>query len=234
MEKKGVLKDIIIQVIQFSLFYFIARNFWGTEQWYQDKVKEMSIFLGMAIMFIIIGGVLNSFGSPINMQIKQVNKRFGGNQTNFSIRGSNKTIEFERIIKVKVQLSRKYSMWGKVIAWTLKNINYKVAIEPDTSGLKLQLVDDINLHHNNSIISSTMTGIEIDVGSYIRSTLNATNQCEVFKEIEYTIIEDRSNYSTSGMFVICPKIRSTGILSKILGVFIRGNIEQHIVNFVRG
>lgn len=233
MDKKIVFKEILIQSIQFVLFYFVAKFFWGSEQWYQDKVKEMEFFLAASVVFILIRIILNSVGSPIIMELKQMNKQFESSQTNFFLHGRNKTTEYERTVRARIQLKRKYSIWGWLVLRLLKNIEYKMNIEPDSNGLKLQLVNDINLHYPNSIVSSTANGIEIDVGKYIRSTLINTDQCQVFKEIEYIVIEDRNNFATSGSFVIYPKVKVKGIKSKALEIFIVSKIEQHIVNFVR-
>lgn len=232
MERKVMLKEILVQIFQLSIFYFVARYFWGNEQWYQDKTKEMVFFLLVSILIIIIGLLFNSFGSPIILHIKQLNKKFEGTQTNFSIKGSRKTIQDERIVKVRIQLNRKYSVWGNFVVFLLKNIDYRITIKPDRFGVKLQLVNDLNF--NNTIISSTVEGIEFDVAEYIESTLNVNSQCEVFQDFEYIVIEDTSNFSAGGMFVVAPKLTCRGIKSRILQVFIVSKVEQHIINFVRG
>lgn len=234
MEKGAILKELIIQMIQFILFYFIARIFWGTEDWYNDKVKEMIFFIGASVVTIIIGLLLSSFGSPIKIKIEQKNKEFKGKHTNFFLKNSKKSLQNERTVRVIIQMERRYSIWGSIVLKLLKNISYKIELKTETRGLNLQLVNDINLSHPNSIVSSTMNGIEIDVGKYINSLLINTSQCLVSREVEYLIVEDRNNFSTTGTFAVFPKVTSTGIKSKLLCIFIRCKIEQHIVNFVRG
>ncbi|WP_099346792.1 hypothetical protein [Clostridium tertium] len=234
MDRKVNIKNIVVQLIQFIIFYIFARYYWAGEQWYQDKLKEMLFFLIVSFAFVVVGIILDGFLSPIHLEILQENKMFSGEQTNFSIRSNRQTQEQDRIVKVNIKISRKYSVWGRFVGWILKNISYKVILEPDTLGIKVQLLDDINISHTNSIFNSTVQGIEINIGEYIRSTLNTTTQCEIFKEIQYKVIEDRANYSPSSRFVICPVVRSSGFKSKVLGIFIKPKSSQHIINFVRG
>ena len=229
MNKEQRVKYIASQILQFAAFYIGARKFWGNEIWYQDKLKEMIFFMIMSIAYAFIGILFYSFGAPLILNFTQINRQFQTSQTNFSIKGRKKTSEHERIVELKVEVRRKYSLWGKFIAMILRKVDFTIIVEGNEPGLNLIVKDG----HAIPNLTQTPEGFEFKLNQYLDNILVNTSQCNVSKTFCYRISDDTINLSNGGEFIILPRIKDKNIWIKIIMLFTRMSFDEHKVYFVR-
>lgn len=230
MEKKQLIKDLITQLIQLVIFCLLMNRFWGTEQWYIDKVKEMSFFLLVTVIFFLTSLFTRIITTPIRIEISQENKEFELPFTTFSIKGRTKTQEYQRTIKMKICVERKYSFWGIITTWLLKKSNMKLVVVPSALGINVQAKDEVVLNG----VSSFQNGFKFNIGEYLENNLKFGQSGQYSKTINYIITEDRSTVVQGEKFQISPNLKVNKWYYKIIYIFIRYKIEFHTVHFNRG
>lgn len=229
MDRKGMAKDIVVQSIQLVIFYFLMRKFWGTEQWYVDKVKELFFFLSITGLFFLVSLFTRVITSPIRININQENDEFKLPFTTFSIRDRRCTQEYERTIKLQICVERKYSFWGWITEILLKKSDVKLIIVPSAEGIGVQALDEMVLNG----VSSYENGFEIQIGKYIERNLRLGQAGDFHKIIKYMVIEDRNTIVHGEMFQISPTLKFDKWYYKFLSIFIRCKFEYHTVHFTR-
>lgn len=229
MNKIQRVKYILTQVIQFIIFYYGTRVFWGEEAWRNDKLKEMGFFLIIGIIYTIISVSFYSFGAPIKAKISQKNKQYKGDDTNFSVKGRTKTPEHERTVEFQIEIIRRYSVWGYLVLKLLKNIDFVIEVEPLSDNVNIQVIDGNNI---TSIIQ-TAKGFSFNVGKYIQELLQNTDNCSVSKSIYYKIVESSTIYSVDEQIVVKTQLAHRGFITNIVKIFTKIELDEHHVKFIR-
>lgn len=230
MEATVVLRELGKQAIQVAVLYFVMDYYWGTEQWFKDKVKELIFFLGMGVAFFITSMLFHLIARPVTISISQENSRFSLQQTNLSIQKRSKTQEHERTVNLSLNVTRNFSLWGALVTKILKQRNITILVEPVTQGIVLQARKEAQRQD----IISTPSGFEIKAGEYLEKILSRSNSGEYSKGCEYVILEDNRHPVTSETFQIVPILLSGGQPAPAwIGLILNFNTDQHTVLFVR-
>ena|GEM_PF-5037520 len=228
MERGLVFRELIKQLISLGLFYCLMSIWWGDEQWFKDKVKELSFFISMGFIFLIVSLLTYAISRPILLQIEQTNKHFGRSETTFSISGTQKTQEHERVVDLTINVVKNVSIWTWLTRKIIEKMDIYILIEPVTPGLVLEAENEAM----RTDIVSTPTGFKIKVGEYIARILRRSNSGEHSKGCEYVIQEDRGNVVSSETFQINPVLMSRNKEAPSwVTLFIRFNSPSHIVHF---
>jgi hypothetical protein len=228
MERGLIFRELIKQLLSLGLFYFLMRVWWGDEQWFIDKVKELSFFISVGFLFLIVSLLTHILSRPIIIDIAQTNKHFERPETTFSISGIHKTQEHERVVDLKINVLKNKSIWTWLTAKVIERMDIHILIEPVTSGLVLDA-------ENESIrtdLVATEKGFKIKAGEYISRILKRSNSGEHSKGCEYVIQEDRDNVVSNELFHINPILLAGNREAPLwLTFFIRLNNYSHIVHF---
>ncbi len=223
------VKYISTQIIQFIIFYYGTRIFLAEEAWRNDKLKEMSFFLIIGVIYTTIGVCFYSFAAPIKAKVFQKNKQYKGEDTNFSVKGRTKTPEHERTIEFKIEIVRQYSIWGYWVLKLLKNIDFFIEVEPLSDNINIQVIDGNNIRS----ITQTPKGFAFNVGEYIQELLQNTDSCSVSKSIYYKIVESSTIYSVDEQIVVKAQLSHRGFITNIVKIFTKVELEEHHVKFIR-
>lgn len=229
MIENETIKNFFIDIINFIIFYFVARKFWGSEAWYSDTMKQMLFFLGTSLLLIIVRIIFIAFTMPVRVKIEQSNKIYQGVETNYLIKGRKKTLEEERTVELTISVEKHSSFWGIFVVYLLKKIDYSIVVEGATLGILVQAKDEQRIPW----ISSTTKGFEIKIGEYIEDLIRNTPQVNVYRVIEYKVVEDENNFAPTERFVIYPKIKEKGLVYKCVTLLTRLNVQEHTINFCR-
>jgi hypothetical protein len=228
VEKGQVFRNLIQQLITLLLFFFLMGFWWGDEKWFQDKVKELSFFLSVGVMFFLASFGTSLISRPAYIQITQENKHFSRNETTFSITGRKKTQEHERVVDLKVNVARNKSVWGWLASYILKKMDVSILVAPVTNGIILEADNEFV----RKDVTATEKGFFINVGEYIESILIKSSEGVHIKGCEYLIIEDLHNPVSNEILHITPTLFSKGKEAPSwLNTLIRFENPSHIVNF---
>jgi hypothetical protein len=230
LEATVVLRELGKQAIQIAVLYFVMDYYWGTEQWFKDKIKELLFFLGMGIVFFITSMLFHLVTRPVTITISQENSRFSLQQTNLSIQKRSKTQEHERTVNLSLKVTRKFSFWGFLVAKILKRKDITILVEPVTQGIVLQ----VRKEALRQDIIATSSGFHIKVGEYLERILSRSSSGEYSKGCEYVILEDNLHPVTSETFQIVPILLSRGQPAPTwIGLILNFKTDQHTVLFKR-
>jgi len=233
MERGFVLRELFKQAITLVIFYFVLKHVWGTEQWFNDKVKELLFFLSIGIIYFIASLAPVIVSRPVVITISQVNKRFNQSSTTFSIKGRSRTQDHERTVSLQVTVLRKQSIWGVICCKILKHYQPKIAIEPATPGIIIQK----DIAGTRSDITETSTGLILDISSYLSSIINNSPSGIFSKVIDYKISDQPLNPVTDETIHIIPNLMCGGRKAPYwLSSIIRYDNSNcgHVVHFKRG
>jgi hypothetical protein len=228
VERGFVLRVLFQQLITLLLFYFLMSIWWGEEQWFQDKVKELSFFLGVGGLFFLASLGTSLITRPVTIQIQQENKHFNRNETTFSITGNVKTQEHERIVDLKINIIKSKSIWGWLVCYILKKLDVTVQVEPVTPGIILEADNE----YLRTDVTGTEKGFLINIGDYLERILRRSNPSDHMKGCEYVISEDRGNVVSNEKLHITPILLAKDkIAPYIVTILVRFDNPSHTVHF---
>lgn len=228
MERGFVIRDLIKQLITISLLYFLMGIWWGDEQWFKDKVKELSFFLSVGFMFFTVSLGTSLISRPVTIQISQLNKHYNNEETRFSIVGKRKTQEHERVVDLQITIIKSKSIWGLLVGYILKKMEVSILVEPVTSGIVLE-ADNESIRQD---ISETTVGFKINIGPYLENVINRSNIGSQSKGCEYLISENRSDIVSNETFQITPIFLTKDKIAPLwLTSLVRFENPSHIVFF---
>lgn len=208
------------------------KHFWGTEQWFGDKVKEMLFYLSIGLFYFIASLVTVIFSRPLAITVEQTNKCFGQPTTTFSIRGRKSTQDHERTVVAKLTIQRHKSIWGLLCSKLLMWFKPTIVFEPATAGIIVQAARA----GTRLDLTDTQYGLEVDLATYLNSIIENVPQGELSKAIDYKISEDPFNPLTDETIYIVPQLLCRGRKAPHwLTTMIRFNNTKcgHIVYFKR-
>lgn len=206
MEKGFLFREVIKHLLTLVFFYFGMKYFWGTEQWFNDKVKEMLFYLSIGIIYFIASLATVIFSRPVTITIEQSNKCFGKSTTTFSIHGRKRTQEHERTVEAKLFIQRHKSIWGVLCSKLLIWYKPTVVFEPATAGLVIQAARA----GARLDLTDTQYGLELDLATYLNSIIENVPQGKLSKAIDYKISDDPINPLTDETIYIVPKLLCRG------------------------
>ncbi len=219
-----LLKDIVSLV----LFYFIAKFFFGEEKWFTDKTHELITFLLIGLVFYIFSLGVYLIKRPLTIRLHQSNSQYDKTETNFSIRGSSRTQEHERLVEMVVNIERSISFWGKLVAIILKRSRLSILVEPVTSGIVIEA--DNEAVRND--ITSTTKGFIIEINENVSNIIDSPSEGNHGKTCEYIISEDRDHIVSNETIHIVPMLYRNGERAPTWCEFlVRFETQPHVVNF---
>ncbi|WP_042348226.1 hypothetical protein [Bacillus massiliigorillae] len=229
MNKQETLTLLVKDTIVIVLFYFITKAIWKDSNWFEDKAEELITFLLIGIILFIVSIALTIFTRPIDIVIEQYNQHFEQPNTNFSINGSKKTQDHERIVELKIGLLKRNSIWMWICCKILKRLKLSILVEPVTPGILLEATNE-SLRQD---IESTPSGFEILLHNYVTQILERANiDIENSKGCDYFITEDITNIVSTETIQIITTLMLNGKVAPFwLNFFIKSNTSEHIVNF---
>ncbi|MFU1795427.1 hypothetical protein ACM1RC_16295 [Paenibacillus azoreducens] len=231
MERGSVIRSLVKEAVTLVLFYFVMRIWWNNESWFTDKVKELSFFLCVGVLFFIASIFKSLISRPVTVNVIQENKHFRENKTNFSIKGRKKTQEHERTVKFNIIINRSSSVWGWLALKILNKYNLILLVEPSSPGVLVE-ADKAPLRND---ISETTTGFSLDLSSYLSNIVSNFNSGVVSKGCSYIIQEDMNNVVTDETLAITPKLMQSNGMSvpRFVTFLIKfdSSNSNHMVNF---
>jgi hypothetical protein len=232
MERGFVFKNLIQQLITLLLLYFLMGIWWGDEQWFKDKIKELSFFLSVAMMFFLASLGTSLISRPVIIQISQENKCFNQPMTTFSITGRKRTQEHEREIDLSINVVKNQSIWGAFVCYLLRKLNISIVVEPVTPGIILE-ADDEAIRQD---LSSTTEGFRIHIDNYIEAIIKRSNNASNHKKTcGFVIQESRVHIVSDEVIQITPILmRGSKIAPFWLNALVRFENPSHKVIFKRG
>ncbi|MBO9608015.1 MAG: hypothetical protein J7639_18795 [Paenibacillaceae bacterium] len=233
MERGFVLRELLKQAITLAIFYFVMKHVWGTEQWFNDKVKELFFFLSIGLIYFIASLAALIVSRPVVITITQINKRFNQTSTTFSIKGRTRTQDHERTVSVQITVLRKQSIWGLVCSKILSRYQPTILIEPATPGIIVQK----DTAGTRVDLAETPTGLIVNLSNYLSSIINNSPSGTFNKVIDYKISDQPSNPVTDETIYIVPQLMCRGQKAPYwLTSLIRFDNShcEHVVHFKRG
>jgi hypothetical protein len=228
LNRKDALNLLIKDGITVILFYFLARTWWSDEGWFTDKSHELLTFLLIGVIFYLISLGFSIITRPICIEITQQNKHYAHPITNFSIIGTRKTQEHERIVELTINVTKQNSVWHWIIGRILKKYNLSIMIESVTPGIILEA--------DNEAVRNDITGhplgFEILAHGYIGQIVQRSNLGTHTKSCEYLIHENPINFVSQETIHIVPILLANGNPApNWLKLFIVFSTPEHVVNF---
>lgn len=231
MERGIILRGIFKEIITLLIFYFGMRLWWGEEDWFNDKTKEMIFFVSVGLIYFIASFFTSLISRPIKINVNQTNSHYNDSKTNLSIKGARRTQQHERSVELTLTVNRKNSVWSFLSLKLLSRYDLKVLIEPISPGI---ILDPERGPIRNDIIE-TRSGFKINLSDYISSILMNSHNGLFIKKCKYVITEDSLNVVTNETLNVVPRlVKSNGSSVPRLITFLLSfnNLESgHVVNF---
>lgn len=228
MERGAAIRDLLKQAATLVIFFLLMRVWWGDEQWFQDKVKELSFLIGMTAAFIIASLGVRLISRPVTIQVTQSNKQFNKDETNFSITGRKKTQEHERTVDLQLFVVKANSVWGKLVCSILKKHNIAILVEPVTKGIILEAENE-SLRYD---VAATQSGFKIELNDYIESILTNSSPGQHNKGCAFVIQEDRNHRVSDEVIQITPMFTAKDKNAPLwITLLVKFNNVSHNVNF---
>jgi len=228
---KSIWKNIVSSGFQLVAIYFIFKFRWGQESWFKDKVSDALSLILMYSAIFIVSILMLLITPPVTIELKLPNKHYPeANETRFSIRRGKPSMEHERTVALRVKVKRRYSAWGRIVAWVIKSFHVKVLIEPLTDGIIIQAVAG----QMRRDITETQTGFVINIDEYLSRIMSKSTSGESEKECGFIIVEDTLHRVTDEIIQITPLLLKRGQAAPgILSLILDFKHDSHIVHFKR-
>ncbi|MCU7756896.1 hypothetical protein N7988_28115 (plasmid) [Bacillus cereus] len=227
-------KNFFTQTIQYLLLLILFNQFWGEEKWFANKLRDSLLMIGIYISFLLVGWFSFLF-RPISISVVQ-NNALGSNIefTLITQEGNRISSELQRTVKLDLEVTRKGSVWWRILLRLIKNKELLLEVEPTPRQLMLQAKDQFQ---NDEIIVDNQTGFKISLNKIINdlgSLQTGKNNVVITKTYPYYIanhtdISIPDNLSAS----VIPRFTVNGEGLKWLKFFIKLDIKEQKVRFFR-
>ncbi|MEC1718445.1 hypothetical protein [Schinkia azotoformans] len=180
-------KQFVTQTIQYVLLLTIFNHFWGSQLWYQNKLKDTLLLIAIYICFLVIGWFSFLF-RPIHIKIEQTSSLGPAmNYTLITLEGSKLSSELQRSVSATIKFSRHGSFWWKLLLWILKKRNVFLVIQPTPRQLSFQAKEQFQ---NPEIEIDGKTGFKIRLNEFLNEIGQASvKQTSITKTYTYTITD---------------------------------------------
>jgi hypothetical protein len=164
-------KQFITQTIQYVILLTIFNHFWGSQAWYQNKLRDTLLIITIYFCFLIIGWFSFLF-RPIQIKVDQSSALGPAiNYTLITSEGSKLSSELQRSVSATIKFSRHGSIWWRPLLWILKNKNVFLVIQPTPKQLSLQAKEQFQ---NPEIIADGKTGFKIRLNDFLNEVGQAS------------------------------------------------------------
>lgn len=227
-------KNFFTQTIQYILLLFLFNQFWGEEKWLENKLRDSLLLIGIYLCFLLISWFSFLF-RPLSITVTQNNAL--GNNIDFTLitqENNRLSSELQRTVKLDLEITRKGSIWWRILLRLIKNKELFLEIEPTPRQLMIQAKDPFQ---NNEIVVDTQTGFKIRLNEMINEigTLQTGKKSITVTKVypyyitNHTDIEIPDNLSAS----ISPTFTVNGKSAKWLKLFLQLDIKEQKVRFFR-
>lgn len=225
------IRALVRESVTLILFFLMLNFWWGDEQWFKDKVKELSGFLAISVMFFLSSIITRFFSRPIVVTLSQQNARYSLPSTTFSVGVSGITQEHERTTELSVEVTRNKSIWGKFVAFCIRRSTLTLLVESVTPGIILVAEDEML----RSDIASVHRGFHLKIGDYLMNVLKHSSAgLSHAKKCSYVLEVDRNHHVTSEIFQIVPRLVYNNRQAPWwLFLFVKFSVIAHTVHFTR-
>lgn len=229
MKRKGeLIRDIVSDVFRLAILFVVFGVSWHKDQWFNDQTKELIFGIVTGLIFLFISFIGQPFARPVKISMNMKNSQYGREETTFSIKGKRRTQEFERTVAMEIEVRRRYSVFGVVVLWLLRNRDVDIVVESVTRGIILQAESE----QSRSDLESTTTGFKVKVGDYIGDILRHTDDGEFKKGCKFVIIENPHYRVSEEKFQIYPILTNHSQRVPFwLPLLLQFESNKHVVHF---
>lgn len=180
-------KQFITQTIQYLILITIFNHFWGTQLWYQNKLKDTLLLIAIYICFLVIGWFSFLF-RPIHIKIEQTSSLGPAiDYTLITLEGSKLSSELQRSVSASIKFTRNGSLWWRLLLFVLKNKNVYLVFQPTPRQLSLQAKEQFQ---NPEIENDGNTGFKIRLNEFLNEIGQAnTKETTITKTYVYSITD---------------------------------------------
>lgn len=183
------MKFFISHVCQF-LSLIILFSLFGSDNWLDDKFKDL-LFFALAYVISIFIGRLTYLFRPLNIQIN-MNNSLGENESTTNLHhtdGLLETQQYQRTINLKLIIKRRGSIWWKILIFFLKKNDIHILINSNPSELHLQAIDDLLIKE----IKLLSKGFSIRLNDLLFDLSKSTGEYSISRTYDF-IIADHTDF----------------------------------------
>ncbi|MFK4431388.1 hypothetical protein COM08_15455 [Bacillus wiedmannii] len=218
----------LTQTLQFiSLYLFLKIT--GTSTWHENKLKEISFVLITYCVYIVLSRFVYLL-KPISIEISQTNNLGSNIQQTLIVKKDNefKQSQSLRTVKLNMKVTRKNSVWWKILLSYIKNKNLIVSIEAVPRSFLLQAEDG---GMTPELITSE-TGFHIHINELLEDMCYQNNEVTIDKTYTYFVVDHPDYYIPQSVSsIVQPRIIAGSKPLFLLSFFINFKSELHNIRY---
>lgn len=222
--KNQYIKSFFTQTIQFIIIYVIFHSS-TSEPWFQNKLRDTIVLLISYLLFMVLP-LFDWIFRPIKINVKQENKlgKAAGNTQMLFDKSGCLTPESQRTVNLTIEITRRGSIWWKILLAILKRKELSVVIEPVPNDLLLQGRDFARMRE----VEITEKGFFIKINSFLLDLSNRRSKLTIAKSFPYFVTDHPDIHIPHNLSAsVQPIILVNGKKSFFINFFVNFAGENH-------